>query len=116
MDQILDEIKVEETFPNDLFISGVIHPPGKENDYDGFLMKNSEIEDYSIWYLSEDADVMGFDKQNYENAILHTRFENDAPKSHDVETLRTQVRTTPSKMMHPNPITHFLAQTRRKPR
>ena len=35
----------------------------------GHELKNSEIEDYSIWYLSEDADVMGYDKQNYENAI-----------------------------------------------
>ena len=35
----------------------------------GHELQNSEIEDYSIWYLSEDADVMGYDKENYENAI-----------------------------------------------
>jgi hypothetical protein len=35
----------------------------------GHELQESEIEDYSSWYLSENADILGYDKQNYENAI-----------------------------------------------
>lgn len=35
----------------------------------GYNLTNSEIEEYSNWYLSKEADDLGFDKENYDTAI-----------------------------------------------
>jgi hypothetical protein len=34
-----------------------------------YELNDSEIEEYSNWYLSREADELGYDKDNYDNAI-----------------------------------------------
>jgi hypothetical protein len=46
MNDFLEEI-AEKHFPDHVFIEGAAHPTGQPNDYDGFLLKNSEIEEHS---------------------------------------------------------------------
>ena len=36
----------------------------------GHELELSEIEDYSSWYLTDDADALGYDKHNYDKCNL----------------------------------------------
>jgi hypothetical protein len=34
-----------------------------------YELSDSEIEDYSNWYLSEEAEELGYDKENYDESM-----------------------------------------------